>query len=226
MSLHLPALFSHLSTLPRLETILVSASNRSAFHSASPLFYQRRADHIPNTQIEEETTYLLALHTDSAHHETMTALRKRFFPTHLNKLDAHVALFRALPGSKLDQVVNDLRILISTTTTFPIKTTSTFRLSKGVAVNIDDGGQSQAMYRTLKHAWNGFLSKQDQSYQPHYTIANKLHSVAEVQTCLDAMQTEFLGSEGRVEGLSLFRYDQGFWKDEKVFSLQQNNIDD
>lgn len=140
----------------------------------------------------------------------------------MNKLDAHVALFRALPGSEMEVMQKDLTSLASTTPVFAIRTKETFRLSKGVAVNIEDGGHSRAMYETLRKSWYRFLSRQDQSYRPHYTVANKLNEDHDVQNCLDGMRRDFQSSEGIVEGLALYRYDRGWWVDRKIFRLQEN----
>ena len=207
---------------PTAGCLLGYSLNRLAFHEGFPVNYQRQQDHTPNTQ-HNETVYVLALHTDRQHHDKMTALRDRFFPPQLNKLTAHVALFRALPGSKLDGIVKDLIALTSTTFTFPIKTSETFRLSKGVAINIDDVGESRAIYDHLQRGWKNFLSKQDQSYRPHYTVANKLNKEVDVQSCLEAVRSEFQSSEGMVNGLALYKYDRGWWVDEQVFWLQQHN---
>jgi 2'-5' RNA ligase len=150
----------------------------------------------------------------------MTSLRKRFFPPHLNKLDAHVAIFRALPGSEMEVILKDLTSVTYSTSAFTIRTREVLRLSKGVAVNIEDGGHSRAIYETLKKSWDGFLSKQDRSYRPHYTVANKLDGEQDVQDCLEGMHEDFQGSEGTVEGLALYRYERGRWVDRKIFWLQ------
>ena len=133
----------------------------------------------------------------------MTSLRKRFFPARVNRLDAHVAMFRALPGSEMVGILKDLTSLTSSTPAFSVRTRETFRLSKGAAVNIDDGGHSQEIYENLRKSWYRFLSKQDQSYRPHYTVANKLKDEQDVQGCLVGMHKYFQVSEGSVEGLAL-----------------------
>lgn len=126
----------------------------------------------------------------------------------------------------MEVILNDLTSLASTTSAFSIKTREIFRLSKGVAVNIDDGGHSRAMYETLKKSWQNFLSKQDQSYRPHYTLANKLKNERDVQDCLEGLHSDFQGSEGTVEGLALYRYDRGWWVDEKIFWLLKSKTND
>lgn len=204
----------------RPKCITSRPSAQAAFQTTTSHCYRRKADHVPNTRATNETHYILALHTDGSHHQTMTSLRKRFFPVHLNKLDAHVAMFRALPGSEMDLLQKDLTSLTATTSAFAIRTRETFRLSKGVVVNVDDGGRSRTIYETLKKSWAGFLSQQDQSYRPHYTVANKLNDEQDVQNCLEGMHSDFAGSEGTVDGLALYRYERGWWVDRKIFWLQ------
>ena len=97
-------------------------------------------------------------------------------------------------------------------------------MSKGVAVNIDDGGHSQEIYETFRKSWYRFLSKQGRSYRPHFTVANKLKDEQDVQGCLVGMHKYFQVSEGSVEGLALYRYDRGWWVDRKIFWLQRNHM--
>jgi hypothetical protein len=140
----------------------------------------------------------------------MTSLRKRFFPARVNRLDAHVAVVRALPGSEMVGVLKDLTCLTSSTPAFSVRKRETFRLSEGVAVNIDDGGHSQEIYEALRKNWYKFLSRQNQSYESHYTVAGKLEDEQDVQDCLVVVHKYFQGSEGSVEGLALDRYNRGW----------------
>jgi hypothetical protein len=68
--------------------------------SQSPTYIPKTSS--PNN---EEKVYVLTLLTGKAHHTRMTDVRTKYFPENLNKLDAHLTLFHALPASKLESLV-------------------------------------------------------------------------------------------------------------------------
>lgn len=177
--------------------------------------YTRRADHTANTAQEEKDSYILALHTDPEHQKCVTALRTQYFPPKLNKLSAHIALFRALPGSQLATIESDISAAAEKQTPFPIATGKPFLLGHCVAIDAN-APQAKGIYNGLKEKWEKFLSKQDKSFKAHYTIQNKVEDGVPQRT-LEELQKNFQGSRGQVDGLSLFRYDRGYWRHTKDF---------
>ena len=182
--------------------------------------YSRRADHVANTTREEETSYVLTLHTDPDHHKCVTALRTQYFPQRLNKLSAHIALFRALPGSQLATIETDISALAEKQRSFPVATGKAFLLSHGVAIDAN-APPAQGIYEGLRQNWEGFLSKQDKSFKAHYTIQNKAEDGVPERT-LEELERNFKGSKGQVDGLSLYRYDRGYWRHMKDFMFPQS----
>lgn len=205
-----------------IKTISQSTKNMTTSHAkeapSGPYIadkYSRRADHTANTAQEEEDSYILALHTDVEHQKRVTALRTQYFPPKLNKLSAHVALFRALPGSQLTVIEADISAAVKKRQSFPIATGKPYLLSHGVAIEAKVP-LAREIYNGLKENWGGFLSKQDKSFKAHYTIQNKVEAGVPQRT-LDELQTNFEGSQGQVDGLSLYRYDRGYWRHTKDF---------
>lgn len=205
-----------------MKTISQSTKNMTTSHAeqapSGPYTadnYTRRADHTANTAQEEDDSYILALHTDLEHHKRMTALRTQYFPPKLNKISAHVALFRALPGSQLAVIEADISAAAKNQQSFPIVTGKPFLLGHGVAIDANVP-LAREIYNGLKDNWDGFLSKQDKSFKAHYTIQNKVEAGVP-QTTLDELQKNFEGSHGQVDGLSLYRYDKGYWRHTKDF---------
>lgn len=186
-------------------------------HPYTASTYTRHADHTAKTSHpESETSYILTLHTDPAHHKTLTALRTQYFPRNLNKLSAHIALFRALPGSHLDAITADISAVVRTHSSFPISTGAVSMLGRtGVAIGADAAG-ARAIYEALKGKWEGFLSAQDKGFTAHYTIQNKVEERVARRT-LEEVRGGFEGSRGRVDGLSLYRYERGYWRHTKDF---------
>lgn len=182
--------------------------------------YTRHADHIPQTAHPETSTYILALHTSPTHHKTITALRNQYFPTHLNKLSAHIALFRALPGSELPKIQTSIQDLVLQYHPFAITTGKPFLLSHGVGLEADVKPAGE-IFRRLKGQWSSFLSKQDQSFRAHYTIQNKVDDKDVVEKTLEEVRGSFAGSTGMVTGLGLYLYDRGYWRLKHIYELSE-----
>ncbi|KAL9003729.1 MAG: hypothetical protein Q9188_003416 [Gyalolechia gomerana] len=199
----------HVSVAQSNLTNVNSGSSNPGRYTASK--YTRRADHTPQTAQPESETYVLALNTDEAHHKAITALRNQYFPARLNKLSAHVALFRALPGSELPTIQNAIGGLIDQYHPFHISTGKAFLLARGVALEAHVK-PAQDIFRTLKAQWSQFLSEQDQSFRAHYTIQDKARSKRIAEKTLEEVQGNFAGSTGMVTGLSLYLYVARYWK--------------
>lgn len=197
------------------KTMTTSHNNQAPSGPYTADKYARRADHTANTTQEGEDSYLLALHTDAEHHKRVTALRTQYFPPKLNKLSAHIALFRALPGSQLATIEADISAAAEKQQTFPIATGKGYLLGHGVAIDAN-APPARGIYNGLKEKWEDFLSKQDKSFKAHYTIQNKVEDGVPQRT-LEELQKNFEGSRGQVDGLSLYRYDRGHWRHMKDF---------
>lgn len=208
--------------LPRPFT-MTSRPNTSHSQASGPYTvetYRRRDDHKARTGNDNEDSYILTLLTDNEHHNLMTSLRDKYFPRDLNKLAAHVALFRALPGSQMPRIMADLTNLAQSQPTYEISAKKPFRMKRGVGIYVDDtSGYTKTIYQELKKRWVPFLSQQDRSFKAHYTIQNKVDDETLVEQTLQELSEQFRGSRGQVLGLSLYRYDRGFWKVEQDFSF-------
>lgn len=180
--------------------------------------------HIPRTSGAEESVYVLTLLTDRAHHDRMTALRKKYFPRKLNKLAAHLTLFHALPGSKLESsIIPTIEELASQTRPFAVRADAPFRMKKGFAVSVSRGGkEGGAIHRSLQGSWRpeSFLSDQDAGgARLHYTLMNKVDDEVTVSAAYQELVENWHGDEGTVEGLALWRYERGYWKWERKFEF-------
>ncbi len=74
------------------------------------------------------------------------------------------------------------------------------------------------IFERLREKWAGFLSKQDQSFRAHYTVQNKVEKEVAERT-LQEVRGTFVGEDGVVGGLVLYRYDKGFWRDARDFEF-------
>lgn len=185
--------------------------------------YHRQDNHNPRTNQAETETCIFALRTDPAHHKAVTALRNQHFPQKINKLSAHVALFRALPGSQLAKIEADIEDIVPQTQPSAVATGSPFILGgrHGVAIGIR-ADPAKEMFQMLKNRWSSFLSKQDQSFKTHYKIQNKVDDQDVPRQTMSELQKDFRGFSGIVEGLSLCLYGRGYWRLNKSFDLVNN----
>jgi mannose-1-phosphate guanylyltransferase len=210
-------------TLPPVQTqafsttIPTSRSTSQSSRSTSP------------TPISEEQ-YVLTLLTTPAHHKAMTSLRDKYFPAKLNKLDAHVTLFHALPESKLETVIADVENVAREAEPVGIRVgrDDVFRMKRGVGIYVNESAGTtklKAIHAELRNRWLPFLSDQDRGgLKAHYTIANKLSNPDEVDSTLSdvtrnleemattnakATTTELTST---VDGLTLWAYNKGRWK--------------
>ena len=202
----------------------------------------RQAAHRPNSPSidsgveKEQDVYVLTLLTDKAHHTALTDLRNRYFPPHLNKLGAHITLFHALPGSRLDEVTSALEEVVARGSqggSWPIETADAFVLGgktkpKGVGIGVSPASDKRIseLRDLLQGRWRGFLSEQDSRVgrgRAHYTIMNKVDEPETVWKCLEEVRQGWCkdgeGRRGVVEGVRLWRYERGYWKDGKDFRL-------
>ncbi|KAG9684769.1 hypothetical protein KCU95_g11175, partial [Aureobasidium melanogenum] len=180
--------------------------------------------HIPKTSSAEDAVYVLTLLTDAKHHRILTETRKKYFPPRLNRLEAHITLFHALPGSLLEESIKPiLREISSKTKQFHLLAATPFRLNKGIAIGLpksSGGDDARQVHQQLKSAWSEFLSRQDAGgFAAHYTIMNKVDDEKEIQKAFEQVQQEWKGCHGTVLGLSLFKYDRGNWVHDEDFKF-------
>lgn len=189
--------------------------------------------HIPKTKTQSSTpeqVYVLTLLTNPAHSATLTNLRNRYFPRHLNKLGAHLTLFHALPASKLSSTIKPtLRNLAAREQKFPIHAAKPFRMKRGIAISVprhQGGAKAGEIHGELLEAFKQderegeeWLSEQDGrgGVRVHYTIMNKVEEEEAVQRAMGEVQGSWEGCWGEVVGLGLWRYERGYWKWEEGF---------
>ncbi|KAI4866123.1 hypothetical protein F4820DRAFT_457802 [Hypoxylon rubiginosum] len=215
-----------------LGSLIPATSIAATFSSASqPVatvpYHRRRDNHKPRTDApegEEETYYVLALQTDAAHHQAMCALRARYYPPALLRVAAHISVFRALPGSGLPSLRADITAAAGRTATFGIRAVGPpIRLGRrGVGVPVAGLEPVDGIMRELQGMWRDVLSRQDRgAFRGHYTLMNKVDDLEKVEKCLEEVRQELgpHGLPGMALGLSLWRYDRGWWRHEQDFAF-------
>ena len=210
---------------PLLTGITSRSSNRFRLSTTAqsgppaPKIWIRRPDYKPSTPDAETDLYVLTLRTDKEHHERMTKLRRSYFPSSLLKVNAHITLFHALPRSHLAAITAHIDTIARYSIPFSIHAIDPYLLgTQGVAVRVRSK-RATSIYQHLRDQWHGFLSGQDKTFTPHYTIQNKVDKNT-AEATLQELRHKFPGSSGIVEGLTLHTYDKGYWSHYRSWSFK------
>ncbi|GAA5831098.1 hypothetical protein JCM3766R1_006234 [Sporobolomyces carnicolor] len=183
--------------------------------------------HRPATKSAEQSVYPLSLRVSPSLHDPINQLRKRYFPAHRLRVDAHLTLFHALPHSRLDDVKQTLDRVARETRAFKISAGKTFKMGEqGVAIDPGVGtAEGKDVHARLREDWSEFLSQQDSKpFRAHWTIMNKEDDKEKVETALrEVREWEAQGGskEGEADGLVLWRYNHGEWVLEKEWDFQR-----
>lgn len=186
--------------------------------------YRRPAEQTPHTgTAAEEEHYIVTLATSADLHKEMTRLRDIYFPHHLNHLEAHIALFRALPGSQIDLITSTLSSVCASTSPFDIAASAEpQRMRMGFLILVAEGrGKAETVYRRCEGQWKEFLSEQDRGCKPHWTVMNKEKDDGKVTKAVGEVRKKLEegGCKGRAEGCCLWLYEGSKWKFVKRFDF-------
>lgn len=209
----------------------------SSTRSPSPRVRRPSQTPRPNSPIENQRCFILTLKLSDNIHQSMTRLRNKYFPPALNKLQAHVTLFHALPESHMQAMMRDIGALAQTTHCFSLSAEEAKLHGKTILVPVADGNSETCKLRMrMRNRWKDFLSDQDlrssvlepgkasKGWQPHWTIMNKEPDVEKAKAAFEEIQRSFTTVQGSADGLSLFEYlDDGRWKHEQDWQFQDGS---
>ncbi|KAH9908444.1 hypothetical protein F4778DRAFT_717258 [Xylariomycetidae sp. FL2044] len=182
--------------------------------------HKRRNEHRPQIHTSEEDHYVVTLLTDEEHHQAISNLRRKYFPPKLLKVSAHISLFRALPGSMLSTFKQDIDSVASRTPPFTIRADKPFRMSRGIGLAVEGLETVEKIFQELQGKWHNVLSQQDRAkFLGHYTLMNKVNDQGVISRSLEELAVDFPGSSGKALGLSLWRYDRGWWRHDQDFAF-------
>lgn len=153
---------------------------------------------------------MVTLAVDDATQAEWDELRRRWFPADRLVVDAHVTLFHALPGERLDAVRHDLEEVAAATPPFSLDVTEVRSLGRGVALRVRSA-QLDRLHADLSRRWKPWLTPQDaRRLDAHVTIQNKV-SPEQARTTLADVAETFQPSQVSATGLRLWRYLGGPW---------------
>jgi 2'-5' RNA ligase len=137
-------------------------------------------------------------------------LRGAHFPPERLVVGAHVTLFHALPGERLEQVREDLA-RAADRPAFPVRVAGVVLLGRGVAFALRSE-ELAALHRDLQRTWEPELTPQDrQRLSAHVTVQNKVPP-ERARALHGDLTSGFAPYDVPAVGLGLWRYAGGPWE--------------
>ena len=137
-------------------------------------------------------------------------LRRAYYPPERNQVDAHITLFRHLPGHCEDEVVAAMRDACREFRAPIAKLADIMKMSGGVALLIESE-ELRAIRACIAERFHGLLTQQDQEHpRLHITIQNKVKTDM-AKACFAALSAQFEPRLWQITGLKSYRYDEGRW---------------
>jgi 2'-5' RNA ligase len=153
-------------------------------------------------------TTILTLELDGESQAHFESLRRQHYPTHLNRVPAHITLFHQLPPH--DAIVGRIH-RAAHRPPFQIEVTGLRSLGRGVAYTLASA-ELQTLHAGLARQFEPHLIPQDrQAFHPHLVIQNKA-TPEQARTLLDQLQAGFRAFEALAAGLTVWNYLGGPWE--------------
>ena len=144
-------------------------------------------------------------------------LRRAHYPAELNRVPAHLTLFRQLPPSLEGELAT--RLARATAAAAPHATlTGIIDLGEGTAFRVDSE-ELDAIRAELAEAFHGLLTPQDRAWRPHVTIQNKV-TRAEARRLQRDLGATFVPRPLAIHGLAAWRYLGGPWQPVRDWSFR------
>lgn len=148
----------------------------------------------------------------------LDAQRARLFPSKLRVVGAHLTLFHALPGERLDEV-DTLLDELADRPPVAAKVGAPFGLGRGVAYRIHAPGLD-TLHAAIARRFAGDLTRQDRARPHHHvTVQNKVDRETARQTLAD-LAAAHTPRPATVRGLALWHYRGGPWEAAGEFTFR------
>lgn len=163
---------------------------------------------------------------DEESFEFLNGLRKQYFPPERNFLTAHITLFHHLPGERLDEIEDYLKIIASRQYEFKMIFSTLKFIGKGTIVQIEST-ELISLRNKLSNHWSDWLTPQDkQKFAPHVTVQNKTEP-NEARQIYENLNQSWQSRVGTATALQLWHYRGGPWQlanEFNFYEISENNV--
>ncbi len=146
-------------------------------------------------------------------------LRRENYPAALNRVPAHLTLFRQLPPS-LERELSSRLSEATDTPPPPARITAILDMGGGTGLRVESEALV-ALRDSLAYAFHGLLTPQDQgAWQPHITIQNKVES-RDARQLQQRLRAGFEPRPLAIRALASWRYAGGPWEPLKIHPFRR-----
>ncbi|MDL5158527.1 2'-5' RNA ligase family protein [Actinomycetospora termitidis] len=140
----------------------------------------------------------------------LDAQRRRWFPADRLHVGAHITLFHALPGERIDEVAALLGELVERPGP-ALHVGEPFKLGRGVGLRLQSSAL-EGLRGAIARRFEADLTDQDaRRWRPHVTIQNKV-TPDEARRTLETVRETHVPYDTHVEALALWHYRGGPWE--------------
>jgi hypothetical protein len=145
-------------------------------------------------------------------------LRRTHYPPELNRVPAHLTLFRQLPPSMEAELGRRLADFARAAPP-PATVAGIMDLGEGTALRIESEGLEEIRY-DLALALHGVLTPQDAApWRPHITIQNKVEP-REARALQSRLKATFQPRPLSIRGVATWRYMGGPWEPIRTWAFR------
>lgn len=144
--------------------------------------------------------------------------RTKYFPAHINYLEAHLTLFHALPYG--EKMIPDKLEILSKRGLMDLEVTGLVNIGNGVVYTIASG-ELQSMHTYMQKSFDPFLvGKDKQKLWPHVTVQNKV-TAFKAKELFEKLTADFSPFNVKGIGISTFIYEGGPWTHLQDFQFKE-----
>ena len=146
-------------------------------------------------------------------------LRRTHYPAELNRVPAHLTLFRHLPPSLEAELSSRLAAAVASPPP-RAEVAGIIDLGEGTALRVDSR-DLELIREDLAEAFHGLLMPQDQTpWRPHVTIQNKVKP-NEARRLQQQLRATLEPRPLAIRGLAAWRYRDGPWEKMRDFAFRR-----
>ena len=142
--------------------------------------------------------------------DDLDAQRRRWFPSDRLHVGAHITLFHALPGARLEEFRAALAKLVERPRP-PLHVGEPFKMGRGVGVRLQSSALEGLRAAIARRVADDLTDQDARRWHPHVTIQNKV-TPEEARQTLETVRRTHTEYDTHVDALALWHYRGGPWE--------------
>ena len=142
--------------------------------------------------------------------DDLDAQRRRWFPADRLHVGAHITLFHALPGGRLEELQKALAVLVDRPRP-PLHVGEPFKMGRGVGLRLQSSALEGLRGAIARRVADDLTDQDARRWRPHVTIQNKV-TPEEARRTLETVRETHTEYDTHVDALALWHYRGGPWE--------------